>query len=219
MIAAPARPGARRSSPPPAQGHAAAIIITLGLGHGAGLARRSLREGRARTACGSSARIASASWRRPPSSMPASPRACRTAGDLALISQSGAIAAGLVEWAAKRSVGFSAMVSLGDQHRRRFRRSARLFRARPRHARDPALRRVDQGRAQVHVGGARRRARSSRSSSSSPAGTRRAPTRREPTPARSPARTRSTTPRSAAPACCACSISTSCSPPPRRSAG
>ena len=36
-------------------------------------------------------------------------------GDLALISQSGAIAAGLVEWAAKRSVGFSAVVSVGDQ--------------------------------------------------------------------------------------------------------
>jgi acetyltransferase len=39
------------------------------------------------------------------------PQSC----DLALISQSGAIAAGLVEWAAKRSVGFSAVVSLGDQ--------------------------------------------------------------------------------------------------------
>src|SRR5215468_2879778 len=37
------------------------------------------------------------------------------AGDLALISQSGAIAAGLVEWAAERAVGFSGMVSLGDQ--------------------------------------------------------------------------------------------------------
>src|SRR5581483_2887775 len=36
-------------------------------------------------------------------------------GDLALISQSGAIAAGLVEWAARRKVGFSAIVSLGDQ--------------------------------------------------------------------------------------------------------
>lgn len=36
------------------------------------------------------------------------------AGDLALVSQSGAIAAGLVEWAARRSVGFSAVVSLGD---------------------------------------------------------------------------------------------------------
>ena len=36
-------------------------------------------------------------------------------GDLALISQSGAIAAGLIEWAAHRAVGFSALVSLGDQ--------------------------------------------------------------------------------------------------------
>lgn len=36
-------------------------------------------------------------------------------GDLALISQSGAIAAGMVEWAAQRAVGFSAVVSIGDQ--------------------------------------------------------------------------------------------------------
>ena len=38
-----------------------------------------------------------------------------TPGDLALISQSGTIAAGLVEWAAKRRVGFSGVVSLGEQ--------------------------------------------------------------------------------------------------------
>ncbi|MBB4040012.1 acetyltransferase [Microvirga flocculans] len=36
-------------------------------------------------------------------------------GDLALVSQSGAVAAGLVEWAAQRHVGFSAIVSLGDK--------------------------------------------------------------------------------------------------------
>ncbi len=36
------------------------------------------------------------------------------AGDLALISQSGAISGGLVEWSMSRSVGFSAVVSLGD---------------------------------------------------------------------------------------------------------
>jgi acetyltransferase len=36
-------------------------------------------------------------------------------GDIALISQSGAIAAGLVEWAARRSLGFSGVVSLGNQ--------------------------------------------------------------------------------------------------------
>ena len=35
-------------------------------------------------------------------------------GDLALISQSGAIAAGLVEWAATHEIGFSAIVSIGD---------------------------------------------------------------------------------------------------------
>jgi acetyltransferase len=35
-------------------------------------------------------------------------------GDLALISQSGAIATGLVEWAAVRGIGFSAVVSIGD---------------------------------------------------------------------------------------------------------
>ncbi len=36
-------------------------------------------------------------------------------GDLVLISQSGAVAAGLVEWAASHSLGFSAVVSLGDK--------------------------------------------------------------------------------------------------------
>src|SRR5580700_3993572 len=35
-------------------------------------------------------------------------------GDLALISQSGAIATGLVEWASVRGIGFSAVVSIGD---------------------------------------------------------------------------------------------------------
>jgi acetyltransferase len=36
-------------------------------------------------------------------------------GNLALISQSGAIAAGMVDWAAQRAVGFSGIVSIGDQ--------------------------------------------------------------------------------------------------------
>ena len=47
--------------------------------------------------------------------MRASPRTCRAAGNLALISQSGAIAAGMVDWAAQRGVGFSGIVSIGDQ--------------------------------------------------------------------------------------------------------
>ena len=37
------------------------------------------------------------------------------AGDLALVSQSGAITAGLVEWSAAHGIGFSAVVSLGDK--------------------------------------------------------------------------------------------------------
>ena len=36
-------------------------------------------------------------------------------GNLALISQSGAIAAGMVDWAERKSVGFSGIVSIGDQ--------------------------------------------------------------------------------------------------------
>ena len=35
-------------------------------------------------------------------------------GDLSLISQSGAIATGLVQWASVRGIGFSAVVSIGD---------------------------------------------------------------------------------------------------------
>jgi acetyltransferase len=35
-------------------------------------------------------------------------------GDLALVSQSGAVASGMVEWGLARSIGFSAVVSLGD---------------------------------------------------------------------------------------------------------
>jgi acetyltransferase len=38
-----------------------------------------------------------------------------TSGSLALISQSGAIAAAMVDWGAERSVGFSGIVSIGDQ--------------------------------------------------------------------------------------------------------
>ncbi len=97
------------------RGTSGAIIITSGLGHGPG----SLS-----AACGQAARASGlrligpnclgvlAPFARLNASFAASmPRT----GDLALISQSGAIAAGLVEWAAHRAVGFSAVVSLGDQ--------------------------------------------------------------------------------------------------------
>ena len=98
-----------------AKGVGAAIIITAGLGHGPGsLAQATLAAARPHglrlvgpnclgvivPAAKLNASFASR--------MPAG-------GDLALISQSGAIVAGMVEWAAQRAIGFSAVVSIGDQ--------------------------------------------------------------------------------------------------------
>ncbi|MFL9826896.1 GNAT family N-acetyltransferase [Rhodoplanes sp. SY1] len=92
----------------------AAVIITSGLGHGPG----SLAEATAQAARPHGLRVlgpnclgvlvpslalnASFATRMP------------KVGDLALISQSGAIASSLVEWAASRSIGFSAVASMGD---------------------------------------------------------------------------------------------------------
>ena len=97
-----------------AKGTAGCIILTAGLGHGPGsLAGQ----------CESAARAVGMRLVGPnclgvqvpgvklnasfAASMP-------QPGDLALISQSGAIATGLVEWAAVRDIGFSAVVSIGD---------------------------------------------------------------------------------------------------------
>ena len=97
------------------KGTPAAIIITAGLGHGpASLA----------AACAQAARASGLRLIGPNCLGVLAPHAklnasfaagMALAGDLALISQSGAIAAGLIEWAAHRAVGFSAVVSLGDQ--------------------------------------------------------------------------------------------------------
>jgi len=97
-----------------AKGTPAAVIITSGLGHGAG----SLAEQSAAAARASGLRLVGPNCigvALPRMSFNAtfsasSPRA----GDLALISQSGAIAAGLIEWAATQAIGFSAIVSIGD---------------------------------------------------------------------------------------------------------
>jgi acetyltransferase len=96
-------------------GVGAAIIITAGLGHGAG----SLSE-----ACEQAARLKGLRLVGPNCIGVLAPQAhlnasfaarMPAAGELALISQSGAIAAGLVDWAAQRHVGFSAIASIGDQ--------------------------------------------------------------------------------------------------------
>ena len=96
-------------------GVAAAIIITAGLGHGPG----SLAQACEQAARTKGMRIVGPNCLgvlAPGAKLNASFAAhMPAAGELALISQSGAIAAGLVDWAAQRHVGFSAMVSIGDQ--------------------------------------------------------------------------------------------------------
>ncbi len=97
-----------------AKGTPAAVIITAGLGHGPGsLAAQ----------CEQAARVTGMRLVGPNCLGVMLPNAQLNAsfaasmpsgGDLALISQSGAIAAGMIEWAAAHDVGFSAMVSIGD---------------------------------------------------------------------------------------------------------
>src|SRR5829696_2827909 len=96
------------------KGAAAALIITAGLGHGAGSlaeeARLEARKHGLRLVGPNCLGVIA-----PRAKLNASFAARNaTPGDLALISQSGAVEAGLLEWAARRRVGFSGLVSLGD---------------------------------------------------------------------------------------------------------
>jgi acetyltransferase len=97
-----------------AKGTPAAIVITAGLGHGLdSLAAQTEKAARA-----TGMRLIGPNCigvLLPKAKLNASFAASMPhGGDLALISQSGAIAAGLVEWAATHDVGFSAVVSIGD---------------------------------------------------------------------------------------------------------
>ena len=201
-----------------AKGTPGAIIVTAGLGHGAG----SLAERCAAIARASGLRLIGPNCLGvlvPGAGLNASFAASNPrAGDLALISQSGAIAAGLVEWAATHGVGFSAMVSIGDAIDVDFGDLLDYF------AMDRATRAIllyveSINDARKFMSAARAAARikpvivikAGRQAQGAKAA--------RPIPARWPARMRFTTPRSAAPACCACSISTNCSPPPKRSGG
>lgn len=97
------------------RGAAGALIISAGLGHGPG----SLAEAAERAAQKYGMRLIGPNClgiMMPGASLNASFSAhMPIAGNLALISQSGAIAAGMVDWAAQRAVGFSGIVSIGDQ--------------------------------------------------------------------------------------------------------
>lgn len=93
---------------------AASIILTAGLGRGSG----SIASNILSKATASGLRIIGPNCLgviSPPASLNASfaMRAPRP-GPLALVSQSGAIATGVVEWAIKNNLGFSGIVSLGD---------------------------------------------------------------------------------------------------------
>lgn len=96
-------------------GVGAAIILTAGLGRGpdslAGQAHDAARAKGMRLVGPNCLGVIA-----PHARMNASFSACMPVpGPLALISQSGAVAAGLIEWATRRRIGFSAIASIGDQ--------------------------------------------------------------------------------------------------------
>src|SRR5689334_10233914 len=97
------------------RGTAGAVIITAGLGHGpdslADAADRAARAHRMRLIGPNCLGVMLPRMKLNASFAAHMPRS----GNLALISQSGAIAAGMVDWAAQKSVGFSGIVSIGDQ--------------------------------------------------------------------------------------------------------
>jgi acetyltransferase len=97
------------------RGSAGAVIIPAGLGHG----EASLSEAADKAARRYGMRLIGSNClgvMMPEADLNASFSARMPgAGSLALISQSGAIAAGMVDWAAQRAVGFSGIVSIGDQ--------------------------------------------------------------------------------------------------------
>jgi len=97
------------------RGTAGALIITAGLGQGPG----SLQEATKKAAQKYGMRLIGPNCigiMMPGANLNASFSAHMPGpGRLALISQSGAIATGMVDWAAQRGVGFSGIVSIGDQ--------------------------------------------------------------------------------------------------------
>ena len=97
------------------RGAAAAVIITAGLGHGPGsfadATEHAARPTGLRLVGPNCLGILMPSARLNASFATHMPKK----GDLAVISQSGAIVAGMIEWAVQRAIGFSTVVSVGDQ--------------------------------------------------------------------------------------------------------
>ena len=114
VIAAPPPEVAKVAASAADNGARAAIVLTRGMGAGAGSHNAAL----AAVARPRGLRIVGPNCLgviAPHANLFASFAAHRPlAGDLALVSQSGAVAAGVLEWARPRGIGFSAVVSLGD---------------------------------------------------------------------------------------------------------
>lgn len=115
IITAPAKAVPQIIADAGVRGVAGAVIISAGLGHGPG----SLAEAANQAARAHGMRLVG-----PNCLGIMMPDVCLNAsfaarmprsGNLALISQSGAIAAGMVDWAAQEDIGFSGIVSIGDQ--------------------------------------------------------------------------------------------------------
>ena len=169
VLTAPARTIAGLIDEAGRRGAVGAVIVSAGLGHGPG----SLADAAERAAQKYGMRLIGPNCLGimvPGASLNASFSAhMPAAGNLALISQSGAIAAGMVEWAAQRAVGFSGGRLDRRPARRRYRRSARLLRAR---STRPGRSCFTSKRSRMPASSCRRRApprASSRSSSSNPA--------------------------------------------------
>ncbi|WP_338827121.1 bifunctional acetate--CoA ligase family protein/GNAT family N-acetyltransferase [Bradyrhizobium sp. 27S5] len=115
VIAAPAAAIPVIISDAAAVGVGGAVILSAGLGHGEG----SIAEMVARTARKHGIRLIGPNCiglMVPHAKLNASFAAHRPFdGRMALISQSGAVAAAMIEWAAQRRLGFSGIVSIGDQ--------------------------------------------------------------------------------------------------------
>ncbi len=97
------------------RGVGAAVVLSAGLGHGAGSLAEEMhaiaRAGKLRIIGPNCLGVLAPHAKLNASFAAVMPRA----GQLAVISQSGAIAAAMAEWGDLRGIGFSAIVSLGDQ--------------------------------------------------------------------------------------------------------
>ena len=99
------------------RGTRAAVVITAGFGelghHGRALQQAAL-DAASCIRCGSWVRTASASWCPASGSMRHFLHVAAPAGDIAFVSQSGALITAMLDWAAPRGIGFSHVVLLGD---------------------------------------------------------------------------------------------------------